>query len=561
MPAARKRKHAKAIPAVQPWILRAKAALDFLERRSRALALLLVLIGSVRIVSTYTVFNHVLDEPEHLACGMAWWEGRTSAQPTEHTPLARAAAALGPYLLGYRTPSQSGAPSHEFETAFNGLSILYRDHRYERNLALVRLGVLPFFWVACLVVYQWGKRYFGPGVAALAVLFFSFLPPVLAHAGVGTTDMALTAFLGAAFLTAVTWTENPTPRHALWFGAAGGLAILSKLSSLAFFPAAAGIALLWYIAAERPPAASLARAAWRRCPTLCLAGLAACLVVWAGYRFAVGRVNGILLPAPELYTAIQGVAKHNANGHWSYLLGRFSATGFWYFFPVVLAVKTPLGFLALAGAGVALVFRKRIAWPRAWLPVAFSAGILAVGMASRINIGVRHILPIYIGLSLAAAAAVLEAWRRLPAGRWLACAAAVAALWFAGSSLASHPDYLAYFNELAASEPEKVLVDSDLDWGQDIKRLGERLRELGAHSVFLATFTNAQFEAEHGFPITYQVVPTMPGPGWNAISVTPWKLSRLGTRMMGNVPLWPDRYKPAERVGKSILLYHFPEGR
>jgi hypothetical protein len=53
----------------------------------------------------------------------------------------------------------------------------------------------------------------------------------------------------------------------------------------------------------------------------------------------------------------------------------------------------------------------------------------------------------------------------------------------------------------------------------------------------------------------------MPGPGWNAISVSPWKLSRLGTRLMGNVPLWPDRYKPTERVGKSILLYYFPERR
>ena len=542
------------------WMSRAKVALDFLERRSRALALLLVLIGSVRIVSTYTVFNHVMDEPEHLARGMAWWEGRTGGPPTEHTPLARAAAALGPYLLGIRTPRQPVGPSPDLETAFIGLDILYRDHKYDRNLALVRLGVLPFFWVACLVVYQWGKRYFGRAVAVVAVLFFSFLPPVLAHAGLGTTDMALTAFLGAAFLSAVIWVENPTPRHALWFGAAGALAILSKVSCLAFFPAAAAIALVWYIAAEQPPAASLARAAWRRLPTLCLAGLAAGLIVWAGYRFAVGRVNGILLPAPELYAAIQGVAKHNRDGHWSYLLGQFSNTGFWYFFPVALAVKTPLGFLALAGAGVALVVRRRIAWPRAWLTVAFSAGILLVGVASRINIGVRHILPIYIGLSLAAAAAVYEAVKRLPAGRWRVYVMAAAALWFAGSSLLSHPDYLAYFNALAGSEPEKVLVDSDLDWGQDIKRLGARLRELGAKEVYLAPFINARFEAEHGFPTAYQVVPTMPGPGWNAISVSAWKLGRLGTRMLGNVPLWPDRFKPTERVGKSILLYYFPAG-
>ena len=538
-----------------------KAALDFVERRSLALALLLVLIGSVRIVSTYTVFSHVMDEPEHLACGMAWWEGHSADLHTEHTPLARAAAAMGPYLLGIRTPSKTDAPSPEFEMAAKGLGILYYDHKYDRNLALVRLGVLPFFWVACGVVYLWGKRYFGPAVAVLAVLFFSFLPPVLAHAGVGTTDMALTAFLGAAFLSAVVWMENPTPRHALWFGAAGGLAILSKVSALAFFPAAAGIALLWYVAAERPPAASLAHAAWRRVPTVLLAGLAACLVVWAGYRFSLGRVNGVLLPAPELYNAIRGVAKHNQDGHWSYLLGQFSNTGFWYFFPVALAVKTPLGFLVLAGAGVALVVRKRFASPRAWLPVAFSAAILLVGMGSRINIGIRHILPIYLGLSLAAAAALYEAVKRLPAGRWKAGALAAAALWFAGSSLLSHPDYLAYFNELAGSQPEKILVDSDLDWGQDVKRLGQRLREVGAQWVFFSGFTNARFQAEHGFPAMYEAHPTRPGPGWNAISVTPWKLTRMGTRMVGNVPLWPDQYKPTERVGKSILLYHFPEGQ
>jgi hypothetical protein len=310
---------------------------------------------------------------------------------------------------------------------------------------------------------------------------------------------------------------------------------------------------------ERPRAAWLARAVWRRVPTLLLAGLTAGLLIWAGYRFSVGGWHGVPLPAPELYTAIRTAAEHNSEGHWSYLLGRFSTTGFWYFFPVALALKTPLGFLALAGTGVALAVHRRIVWPRAWLAVAFSAAILLVGIASRIDIGVRHVLPIYLGLSLAAAAATHEALKRLPAGRWLACAAAAAALWFGGSSLSSHPDYLAYFNELAGSEPEKALVDSDLDWGQDTKRLGARLQELGARSVFLASFTNARFQEEHGFPVIYEVHPTMPGPGWNAIGVSAWKLGRLGTRRLSEIALWPDRYKPAERVGKSFLLYHFPE--
>src|ERR1019366_3923803 len=126
--------------------------------------------------------------------------------------------------------------------------------------------------------------------------------------------------------------------------------------------------------------------------------------VWAGYRFSFGKVDfaSIRLPFPELYQGIQAVAKHDKEGHLSYLLGKISLSGFWYYYPVVLAVKTPLGFLALAAAGAALGWRNRGELRHARLPLAFAAGILAVGFFSRINIGVRHILPIYIGLSIAA---------------------------------------------------------------------------------------------------------------------------------------------------------------
>jgi hypothetical protein len=133
----------------------------------------------------------------------------------------------------------------------------------------------------------------------------------------------------------------------------------------------------------------------------------------------------------------------------------------------------------------------------------------------------------------------------------------LAALWFAGSSLLSHPDYLAYFNELAGSEPEKILVDSDLDWGQDAKRLSQRLHEVGASEVYLALFANGAFEREHGFPPSYQALPDRPGPGWNAIGVGRWKLLRLGAGSNPNIRIWPDRFRPLERVGKSILLYYF----
>jgi hypothetical protein len=141
-------------------------------------------------------------------------------------------------------------------------------------------------------------------------------------------------------------------------------------------------------------------------------------------------------------------------------------------------------------------------------------------------------------------------------------------LWFAGSSLLSHPDYLPYFNELAGSQPEKILVDSDLDWGQDMKRLGARLRQANAPSVAFVSSLVADLEGEFGFPPVKGFRPAVPDPGWNAVGVSKWKAERLGLENgYMDVPLWPDRLmemqgQPGvpqpERIGKSILLWYFP---
>ncbi len=87
------------------------------------------------------------------------------------------------------------------------------------------------------MVYLWGKRYYGAGVASVAVLLFSFLPPVLAHAGVATVDMALAALLSAAFLSGLAWLERPDLARSIIFGVTMALAVLSKYSALVFLPA------------------------------------------------------------------------------------------------------------------------------------------------------------------------------------------------------------------------------------------------------------------------------------------------------------------------------------
>ena len=418
MPASRQKRQVTVKPAEVAGPP-APPAIAFLERHARSAVVALILIASVRIVSTYTVFNHTSDEPNHIACGMEWLDKGTYTYEAQHPPLARVAAALGPYLLGIR--SQGSPKPNTLEVPREGTKILYRDHHYDLTLALARLGVLPFFWIACLVMYWWGKRYFGATAAVVTVFLFSFLPPVLAHAELATTDMALTAFLGAAFVSALAWLEQPSPLSGALFGACTGLAMLSKFSVVAFLPASFAVALIWFLLAERPTLAWLAAAVKRRLPSFGLAVLVGMVVIWAGYRLSFGAPDftSLRLPAPEVFSGIRAVMRHNATGHPTYLLGMRNITGFWYFYPVVLAVKTPLAFLFLLAYGVVLALRKRSPYRRAWIPVSFAAGILLVGLESHINIGVRHILPIYMAFSILAAMAAPRLLELSRARQWM----------------------------------------------------------------------------------------------------------------------------------------------
>jgi hypothetical protein len=368
--------------------------------------------------------------------------------------------------------------------------------------------------------------------------------------------MGCTAMLGAVFLSGCILLEQPSFARGAVFGLCGGLAILAKLSVVVYFAACAAIALVGYVVIERPPIRRIA-SQWKTLgPAVALAAPIAALTVWAGFRFSFA--HGV--PAPELWAGIREVAHHNASGHWSYLLGHVNRFGFWYFFPVAIAVKTPVAFLLLATVGIRLALRGR-SGRRLWLAVAYAAGILAVAMSSHINIGLRHILPMYVGLAVLGGAAVVRAWTS-PMPRWIGVAVALLLAWLAVSSLLAHPDYLAYFNELAGSQPEKILVDSDLDWGQDVSRLGRRLQALGGRQVSFLNLDKVDFAHQPGFEgitVAGTMSWALPSVGWNAVGLTVLKERRLGFYdTHPELTLWPNVIPPTERVGKSILLWYFP---
>jgi hypothetical protein len=168
----------------------------------------------------------------------------------------------------------------------------------------------------------------------------------------------------------------------------------------------------------------------------------------------------------------------------------------------------------------------------------------------RINIGSRHVLPIYIGLTILAASFAVDCLRRWRSHRTVALAVVALLVWLVVSVGLSHPDYLPYFNAIAGRAPEQILVDSDLDWGQDLKRSAKRLREVGAREVTGAPPGSAvardisQLVVEKlGLPPVREFDPEKPSPGWNAISLTTLKL-RTGPHGRPDGALWRRSSSP-----------------
>ena len=529
-------------------------------------------LGVARIVATYHVFNQTWDEPAHVAAGMQWLDrGRYTYEPL-HPPLARVMEALGPRLAGIRSAGQTNV-------WLEGNAILYAGGRYDRNLALARLGVLPFFLLATLVVCAWAWRLGGAPAAVSAVLLFTTLPPVLAHAGIATTDMAVTATIALAALCLIRWLEQPTRGRSLALGAALGLALLSKLSALLFLPAA-GIAIALSRRQQHAPETG-PRPRPRRTTMLRLTYAATLLTIWAGYRFSVGPLiapavpvapagasappptldrlaQAPIFPAPALVAGRGQLAAKNRAGHKSYLLGEVRTTGWWYFFPLALAVKTPLPFLLLVAAGLAASWRGYSGADRRRQlePAAIAFAILLVCLPSRINIGLRHVLPMYPFLAVVAGLGAVALWRARRAVRTARALAVLLVAWQVVASARTHPDYLAYFNELAGRHPERILVDSDLDDGQDLKRLADTLRARRIPAVSLA-YAGSATVAEHGLPPIHWLEPHRPVTGWVAASLYSLKLGSLD-RPGHDDFAWLERYRPVALVGRSIRLYYVP---
>lgn len=522
----------------------------------------ILLLATVRVVTTYQEFSQTYDEGAHIAAGMEWLSEKSYTREPQHPPLARIAAAVGPWLYGVPPPSADTLPAR-------GNQILHSGD-YTTMLALSRAGILPFFLASIVAVWLYARQISNDTGAAAAAFLYSNAPPALAHAGLATTDMAATAaFVWTVFLFH-RWIARPTPLGAFLFGVAAAAAVGSKFSTILFL----GIAL--------PTVAICARLSGdlrvRLRPFaahLVIATLAGALTLWAIYRFDVGPLRGSNLsylelalpdeepyfelartlafsdiPAPAIVGGIAEMLLHNRTGHASYLLGEYRLGGWWYYFPVAIAVKTTIPFLLLAVLSIVICLglARRGKWaPLA--PVVSACGIVVACFPSNINIGVRHVLPFYALMAITIGAAIAVLWSRGTRARLMILAVLLIDL---GISLRAHPDYLAYFNIFAGPHPENVLLDSNLDWGQDLLRLVERTKELNIHALQLSYFGTADL-SRHDLPPLLPLTYDEPSPGWFAVS----EMHR-GSHEHPVAFRWLHRFPRYERIGKSIRLYRIP---
>jgi 4-amino-4-deoxy-L-arabinose transferase-like glycosyltransferase len=506
---------------------------------------LIVIASLARVASTHLTFAQTLDEPVHVAAGHEWLTKGYYHLDFQHPPMPRVLFAL---------PFINVRPEHPTHPSEYGNDLYAQDDRYIHNVAAARRGNLLFVVVAALALAASARLLFGEVAACIAVALFLSLPPVLAHGGLATTDMAAAAGFALAFYALLSWCDEPTIGRSIVLGVAIAFGISCKYSFIVFFPAA----MLVLLIARR-------RLAPRK---LMLAALVAVIVTWGAFAFSfrtiaesspnalgIARAAGISdrwthikLPAADLFLGLIMVRFHDLAGHSAYLLGRVSESGWWYYFPVALAVKTPIPYLLLASIGIWLLVKRR---HRDAFLIIVAAMILLIAMSSRINIGVRHILPLYVPLSMIAAYAVVELWKFSRSAR---VALGGALLWLALSSAFAHPDYLPWMNAFAGKRPYRVLLDSNFDWGQDIWRLARTCRERGITSLEYAVVTNIR-PGSIGITGGHALQEETPSHGWTVVSEQSLELARVKNPAAYK---WLERYPKFERVGKTLRLYHLP---
>jgi hypothetical protein len=472
------------------------------------------------------------DEGHHLFDGYTILKHHDFGLNPEVPPLAKAVAALPLLSLPLYEPVQQGRDS-QLEAFLDGRDFLFKN---DANQLLLRgrLAISLFTLILALLVFLAGQELFDSTTGLLALGFLVFDPNILAHGALVTTDIAISCFAFAAVYAWYRYMQHLSAGRLLLTGLIVGFGCASKFTGLFLVPILALMVLAGWLEQR-----SL-RLVGRRLLALGAVTCVAYAVLWSSYGFRyTARPDGMVQnpalanylqeyahvgnPAPlqmlarthvlpEAYLWGLANTKLTEERDVSYLFGTLRRHGTWLYFPAAIAIKSTLPFLVLLLLAVFISFREpaiRYRWLLLLAPVLV---FLVFAMRSHMNIGVRHILPIYPFLYLIGASALRVAISHNR--RWMALAAMLL-VFQAVTSLRSFPGYIAYANEAwgGPKNVHRLLSDSNSDWGQQLKTASAYLRARHVTNCWMA-YTASGVADERYYGVPCRPLPTVINLWW-----------------------------------------------
>jgi dolichyl-phosphate-mannose-protein mannosyltransferase len=490
--------------------------------------MLLVLIGQL----AYSVSHESLswDEGDHIFAGYLSWKGDYGMNP-EHPPLAKKVATLPLLFMKLKVPALQGR-FFKHESSFDGRDLIYGNDA-AKVIFRVRMAAMSFTVLLALLVFAATREMFGSAAALFALAFFVFEPNILAHGALVTTDMGITCFMFASIYAFYRYIKKPTLRRLLLTGCVLGVALAVKHSGVFIFPIIAFLAAIEVFrnstttgnnSESRPHKA-------RRLPLAFLIIIGISIVIlWSAYGFRYSmRPSGLAISptlsdfAKELDSPIASRAILTLS-HWhalpeaylyglvdvkvvadntgTYIFGNVYPHGKWFYFPALMLIKCTVSVLIFLLSLPLILFFHRTQHFREILFLAVPPVFyFIVAILSGLNIGVRHVLPIFPFLIVLVAYA---AWALVHSNRrWIYPVAAVLLFHVISSVRAFPVSYIPYSNELwgGPSQTYKYLSDSNVDWGQQMIATKRYVDARGITDCWFAYFPESGIRfRDYGIP-------------------------------------------------------------
>ncbi len=571
----------------------------------------LLVIMFISAFTSYKGDSTTMDELAHIPAGYSYLSQKDFRINPEHPPLVKDLAAL-PLLRQDLNFPDKNQPYWEGinEQWWFGAELLYKSGndiepillwaRLPMVLILIFLGGFLFFWV---------KELAGNKAGLLALTIFSFSPTFLAHGRLVTTDVA--AALGAVLASYfwIKFLKNPTWKNIILAGIIFGIAMLFKFSLILLVPFFAIITLVHvFLKFKQEGIKKLFSGCIKYAILALIVAAIGAAIIWPVYKYHILNYpvekqlsdtesllrtspmptvknicvwmsqNSPFRPWAHYLLGLLMATQRTAAGNTVYFMGMVSNTGWWYYFPLVYFLKVPLAFhiLTLIALLWAVYLIRKPFWKRPFSRVAewirnhfteFSMMIFiliywATSLIGSLNIGVRHVLPTFPFIYILVTLGIINL---IKTKKQISILLIILMVWYVGSSLITWPHYLSYFNETVGTDNGyKYVVDSNYDWGQDLKRLRTWLNENNIDKVYVDYFggSDAGYYLGEKYEGWWGSKPPQEFPKGNYLAVSATFLqggrgnSAPGFNESTNHYRWLDNYEPVAKAGASIFIYY-----